>query len=127
VQQRYSKGHLDAEKKCEEHAKGLAVEESVAKRKGDAAVVVKASCENKVLLALPSGIRKHLTPNRETRIPRAMDAKPRMGGRIQFFGLASPSLPMMVSNARQGASKVTTSRVSKRSASLERISIFRMS
>ena len=29
-----------------------------------------------------------------------------MGGRIQFFGLASPSLPMIVSNARQGASKV---------------------
>ena len=46
------KSHLDAEKKCKKHAQGLPVEESVAERKGDVAVVVKAGRENKS----PAGI-----------------------------------------------------------------------
>ena len=41
------KRQLDTEKKSEEHAQGLAIEESMAERKGDIAVVVKAGRKDK--------------------------------------------------------------------------------
>ena len=46
------KGHFDAQKKCEEHTHGLAVEESVVERKGDVAVIMKAGRKDKS----PAGI-----------------------------------------------------------------------
>ncbi|MGA7905428.1 MAG: hypothetical protein WCA06_22590, partial [Terrimicrobiaceae bacterium] len=42
-------------------------------------------------------------------MPTTIDPKPMTGGSIQFAGLARASLPMIVSKARLGARRVTTS------------------
>jgi len=121
------KRQLDTEKKSEEHAQGLAVEQSKAERKGDIAVIMKARRKDKGPSGIAFGNSETLHAKSGYHDPESNRCKAEnRRENSSFFGLASPSLPMVVSNARQGASKVTTSRVSERSASLERMSIFRI-
>ena len=109
-----------------EHSHRVAIEESIAKRKWDIPIVVKRGREYEdPSCATFRNPKEFRTPpghcNAKDNGSEAHD-----GGNIQFAGLARASLPMIVSKARLSARRVTTSRVSERSASLERIPIFRI-